>query len=257
LHDRPHREARGEFLIDGVRLVETALRAGAPVLEVLVAADARTGGGRLDALVAEAQARGIPVRRTVQRVVDAISQVETPPPVVAVVGRTPAALLPLLDRRDLLLLIVDRVADPGNLGTIIRTADAAGATAVALLPGTVDATNPKAVRATMGSLFHLPVVEEPAEPLRAALRARGVRLLVADPRGSVDFREADYRHPVAVVVGSEAEGVAREWREGADAVVRIPIYGRAESLNVAVAAALMLYAAARPVYTDANLRRPV
>jgi len=255
LHHRRHREERQEFLIDGLRLVEAALEAQAPVVQLLVATDARGGHRRLDALLRTAQARGIPVRPAARRVLEAISQVETPQAVVAVVRCVPAVLLPLLDRSDLLLLIVDRVADPGNLGTIIRTADAAAATAVVLLPGTVDVYNPKVVRATMGSLFHLPVVDHPAEPLRAALRTRGVRLLATDSTGTVEFQEADYRRPAALVVGNEAEGVHPAWREAADAVIRIPLYGRAESLNVAVAAALVLYAAARPVYTDANLRR--
>ena len=253
MHERRHREETGRFLVDGVRLVEEALRAAAPVEHLLVAADPENP--RLAALLDEARGRGIPIVDVAPHVLAAVSEVETPQGVVAVVRRTPAALEPLLVRLDLLLLIVDRVQDPGNLGTMIRTADAAGASAVVLLPGTVDPLNPKVVRASMGSLFYLPVTEWSGERLRTALHERGVRLVATDAGGTVDFRDTDYRRPLAIAVGNEGEGLSREWREAADAVVRIPIFGRAESLNVAVAAALVLYEAGRPVYTDANLHR--
>ncbi len=157
-----------------------------------------------------------------------------------------------LARRDLLLLIVDRVQDPGNLGTMIRTADAAGAAAVALTPGTVDPLNPKAARATMGALFHLPVAEMHPDRLRAALSAHRVRLLAADTGGTVTARDAEYTRPLAVAVGNEGEGLAPAWLAAADQVVRIPIAGRAESLNAAVAAAILLYEASVAVYTEAQ-----
>jgi TrmH family RNA methyltransferase len=206
-------------------------------------------------LVEAARSRGIPVLAVAPHVLLAVSGVDTPQGVVAVVRHLAGSLEAVLDRPDLLLLIADRVQDPGNLGTMIRTADAAGATAVALTPGTVDPYNPKTARATMGSLFHLPVVEWPGTRLVAALRARAIRLLGTDAAGTMDYRAVDYRRPLAVVVGHEAEGLGAEWRQAADALVRIPIHGGAESLNAAVAAALVLYEAVRSVYTDANLHR--
>jgi TrmH family RNA methyltransferase len=152
----------------------------------------------------------------------------------------------VLSRPDLLLVVADRVQDPGNLGTIVRVADAAGATAVAVTRGSVDPHNPKAVRATMGSLFHLPVAEVERAELLGALTDRGVRILVADPRGAVEYTTASYAPPVALVVGGEAGGAHPAWQEAAAATLRIPLYGRAESLNVAIAAALLLYEARRP-----------
>ncbi|MBI3975106.1 MAG: RNA methyltransferase [Armatimonadetes bacterium] len=199
-----------------------------------------------------ARARAIAIVEVAPHVLEAISEVETPQGVVAVMRHQRASLDVALQRRDLLLLIVDRVQDPGNLGTMIRTADAAGAGAVALTPGTVDPTNPKTARATMGSLFHLPVAEMAADRLRATLRARGVRLLAADAAGTVTARAADYGRPVAVAVGNEGEGLDGAWLEAADQVVRVPIAGRAESLNAAVAAAILLYEAASAVYTEAQ-----
>lgn len=236
-----------------MRLVEEALRWEAPLERLLATPDPENP--RLAALLHAARSRGIPVVEVASHVLAAVSEVETPQGVVAVVRRRALPLEPLLQRPELLLLVVDRVQDPGNLGTMIRTADAAGASAVVVLPGTADPYNPKAVRASMGSLFHLPVVEWSLERLRALLR-RGVRLLATDPAGPVDFREADYRRPLAIAVGHEAEGVSATVRQEAAAVVRIPILGRAESLNAAVAAALVLYEAGWPVYTGGNLRRP-
>lgn len=189
-------------------------------------------------------------------VLEAVSEVESPQGIVAVVRHTAAPLDAVLGQEDLLLLIVDRVQDPGNLGTMIRTADGAGATAVVLTPGTVDPTNPKAARATMGSLFHLPVVEMEPERLRTALFTHGVRLLAADTAGAVSAREADYRRPLAVAVGNEAEGLAPVWLQAADQVVRIPLLGRADSLNAAVAAAILLYESSAPVYTEAQSPPP-
>lgn len=233
--------------------MESALAAGAAIEQLLVVEDPQHP--RLGALVAAARARDIPVVPVAAHVLAAISEVETPQGVVAVIRRPPPAADPIPVHPDLLLLVVDRVQDPGNLGTMLRTADAAGATAVVLLPGTVDPYNPKSLRASMGALFHLPVLEWPVHRLRPFLRERGMRLLAADVAGAVDYRAADYRRPLALAVGNEGEGVEPELLAAADAVVRIPISGRAESLNVAVAAALLLYEAGRPVYTDADLRR--
>jgi TrmH family RNA methyltransferase len=254
LHDRGRRAAAGRFLIDGVRLVEAALAAGAPVEQLLVTSAA--AAPRLAALSEMARSRGVPLVEVAPHVLEAVSEVESPQGVVAVVRHRAGTLEGPLGRGDLLLLVVDRVQDPGNLGTMIRTADAAGATAVALTPGTVDPTNPKAARATMGSLFHLPVAEMEPEGLRGALRAQGVRLLAADTAGTVSVREADYTRPVALAVGNEAEGLAPAWLEAADQVVRIPLLGRADSLNVAVAAAILLYEASAPVYTEAQSPPP-
>jgi TrmH family RNA methyltransferase len=145
---------------------------------------------------------------------------------------------------DGLRAVADGVQDPGNLGAIIRAADAAGASGV-LVTGGVDPHHPKVVRASMGSLFHLPVVALSLPQARDLLTRAGVRVLVADPRGEVEYTRADYTPPVALVVGSEARGPDPAWREVAAGTVRIPLYGRAESLNVALAAGLLLYEARR------------
>jgi RNA methyltransferase, TrmH family len=147
-----------------------------------------------------------------------------------------------------LVAICADVRDPGNAGTVIRTADAAGADAVVLAGSSVDAYHPRTVRASAGSLFHLPIVIEP-DPLAAARIAReaGLVVLAADGAGEVDLYDADEQlaRPTAWIFGNEAWGLPAELAAVADHRIRIPIHGRAESLNLATAAALCLYASAR------------
>jgi RNA methyltransferase, TrmH family len=156
-------------------------------------------------------------------------------------GRSPVS-------RPRLVAICADVRDPGNAGTVIRCADAAGADAVVLAGHSVDAYNPKTVRASVGSLFHLPIALEPdpAGAVRAA-QAAGLQVLAADGAGEVDLDHADdlLAAPTAWLFGNEAWGLPAELAELADHRVRIPIHGRAESLNLSTAAALCLYASAR------------
>lgn len=152
-----------------------------------------------------------------------------------------------------LVAVLTETQDPGNAGTIIRAADAAGADAVVLVKGSVDPTNLKVVRATAGSLFHLPVLAgvELDEVVRA-LRAAGLTLLAADGHGTLDLFNAEevLAAPSAWLLGNEARGLAAEALDMADTVVSIPIYGKAESLNVASAAAICLYASARAQHVN-------
>ena len=147
-----------------------------------------------------------------------------------------------------LVVICADVRDPGNAGTVLRTADAAGARGVILAGQSVDAYNPKTVRASVGSLFHLPVAIEadPGAAVRAA-RAAGLTVLAADGSGEVDLDDADelLREPTAWLFGNEAWGLPEELAATADHRIRIPIHGRAESLNLSTAAAVCLYASAR------------
>lgn len=147
-----------------------------------------------------------------------------------------------------LVAVLTEAQDPGNAGSIIRAADAAGADAVVLVRGSAEATSPKVVRASAGSLFHLPVVSGVAlDDVVEALHAAGLSVLAADGRGEIDLFEAGdlLGAPSAWLLGNEARGLAPEALSRADAVVSIPLYGRAESLNVAAAAAVCLYASAR------------
>lgn len=140
-----------------------------------------------------------------------------------------------------LFLLVDGVQDPGNLGTIIRAADAAGVDAVFLGEGTVDLYNPKTVRSTMGSLFHLPIHTASLDVLIPKLRERGIQVVASALDTEHDYDRTTYAERVAIVVGNEGSGIAPAVLARADRLVKIPIYGAAESLNVGVATALLLY----------------
>ncbi|MCS6911107.1 MAG: RNA methyltransferase, partial [Anaerolineales bacterium] len=139
--------------------------------------------------------------------------------------------------------VCDRIADPGNLGTILRTADAAGVEAVFLAPGTVDAYNPKVVRAAMGAHFHLPVLATTWEELHMQLR--GLTAWLADSAGGERYDRVDWTQPHALIIGSEAEGPSEAAHRFAAQRVHIPMPGRAESLNAAVAAGVLMFEAAR------------
>ncbi|MEJ2695301.1 MAG: RNA methyltransferase [Candidatus Sulfobium sp.] len=144
-----------------------------------------------------------------------------------------------------MVVVLDGIKDPGNLGTIIRTSDAAGAHAVVLLPGTCDPFMPKPLRASAGSVFNIPVVETEIAPLMKWMKERSIKMTVTSPDATDILYDADLTYPGAFAFGNEAHGVSRELKEEADLTVKIPIYGGAESLNVASSAAICLYEAVR------------
>ena len=182
------------------------------------------------------------------RALASLSDSATPAGVVGVCRFLDVPLEEALGTHPRLVAICADVRDPGNAGTVIRTADAAGADAVVLAGDSVDVYNPKTVRATVGSLFHLPVAvaRDPAAAVAAA-RATGLTVLAADGAGEVDRDRADevLAGPTAWLFGNEARGLPHELAAAADHRVRIPIHGRAESLNLSTAAAICLYASAR------------
>lgn len=241
---RSERSERRLFLADGPKAVEGALAAGC-VDEVLV----RPGG---EHLVPDLPSG---VRRTLvdDRALAALSDSVTPAGVVAVCRHVDVPLEQALDQgvgsgSARLVAICADVRDPGNAGTVVRCADAAGADAVVLAGSSVDLYNPKTLRASVGSVFHLPVAVEPdpAAAVRAA-QAAGLAVLAADGGGEVDLFDADdlLSRPTAWLLGNEAHGLDDDLAALADHRVSIPIHGRAESLNLATAAALCLYASAR------------
>ncbi|HEU5037187.1 MAG TPA: RNA methyltransferase [Nocardioides sp.] len=240
LSRRSVRTERRLFLADGPKAVEGALSVPGCVVEVFATPAASDQYADLADLADMAPAWTLVDDRALASLSDSV----TPAGVVAVCrfldGEVPA------DAR-LVALCAD-VRDPGNAGTVIRCADAAGADAVVFAGHSVDPYNPKTVRASVGSLFHLPVVIEPdpAAAVRAA-QAAGLQVLAADGAGEVDLEEADdlLAAPTAWLFGNEAWGLPAELAELADHRVRIPIHGRAESLNLSTAAALCLYASAR------------
>ncbi len=197
---------------------------------------------------------GVPVVRVTDRAAATLSDTVTPQGILAVCDLFDVPLDRALAGSPRLVTVCVEIADPGNAGTVIRVSDAAGADAVVLAGDTVDPHNGKAVRASTGSVFHLPIARErDATAAVDACRAAGLTLLVADGRGELDLHDPAAAQvlagPVAWIFGGEAHGVPATVAERADHRVRVPIYGRAESLNLATAAAVCLYAsvAARTV----------
>jgi TrmH family RNA methyltransferase len=218
--------------------------AAAPVHELFVSDAA---AARHADLVDAAAAGGARITPVTDRAAAGLSDTVTPQGIVAVCALLDVPAATALAGRPTLVAVLAGVADPGNAGTVIRVADAAGADAVLLAGDTVDPHNGKAVRASTGSVFHLPIARDRDAPaVLDACRAAGLTTVVADARGELDLyapvADALLRRPHAWVLGGEAHGVENALAGRADHRVRIPILGRAESLNLATAAAVCLYA---------------
>ncbi len=245
LHRRRERRERGQHLVEGPGPVSEAVAAGV-VTEVWATEDGRARLAATGVLTPELEV--VPVA---EHVLERVADTRTPQGVVALATTRTATLDAVVGRG--LLVVLDEVADPGNVGTIVRTADAAGATAVVLTPGCADVFGPKAVRAAAGSTYHLAVAAEvPIGEVAAACRAVGQRVFGLDAAGERSVDElASERPPLALVLGNEAHGLAPDTVAHLDGRIAIPIHGRAESLNVAAAAAIAIYAAARAVHRGA------
>lgn len=229
---RKSRSDEGLFVVEGIRLAEEALATGGEPRLILHTSDPDERTGRLiDGFVR----RGAHAMLVSDPVLRSCSATESPQGLVAVV---PIPHPPPPDRLTL-AVIVDGVTDPGNLGALLRTSLAAGAEAVFLTSGTVDAYNPKVVRAAMGAHFRLPILAESPAAIRR--RVDGLAVWVADPRGGEPIYRLDGRSPVALVVGGEARGPSPEWRSFEATPVTIPIAPQVESLNTAAAAAVILF----------------
>jgi TrmH family RNA methyltransferase len=245
---RKHRERQGRYWIEGIRIVEEALSRGAQV-DTLVYAPDLLVSERAQALVAQSQ--GVAQLAVSAEVFQSLSQRDTPKGLAAAVRIQERTLdeIPVSD--DLFCLVAYQLRTPGNLGAIIRTADAAGATAVVVVEPSVDLYDPQTVRATMGSLYALPVVRVAGEAALprwyGELRAQGLALQVVgtSAHGDLLFYDVDCRGPLALLIGSEQDGLSPEVRAGADVVARLPMAGSASSLNVSAATAAIVYEVVR------------
>lgn len=243
-----NRRSRTHLLLDGRRLIADARRGGAAVETVVVSAPAiRREDPALVALVTDCGRDGIDVVAGSERVMAAVSPLRSPSTAVALARHLPPTEDEVLARaRCGCLLALLGVQDPGNVGAIVRAADAAGAGGVLVGEGAADPFGWKALRGAMGSTFRLPV-SDAGEPHALAERARrtGCRVLATAPRGGRSMYDLDLTEPVLILIGGEGAGVESPTLGSADAVVSIPMAGGVESLNAAVAAALVAYEARR------------
>ena len=246
LKKRKAREREGAFLIEGIRLCEEALKVEGATEQLVFARDMLDRNERLNALHETATKSGVQVQMTDRRAMKGMCETETPQGVVGV------ALEPEWDRDEVIncrrpLLILDRIRDPGNLGVILRTAEAADAGGIFLLKGSVELLNPKVVRSTAGAIFRFPVLtDQRPDSLMDDLKRAGVTVYATDVKGKL-FSEADYSKPHAFLLGNEAFGVDPDVLAKADETVTIPMAEPVNSLNVSVAAGILLYARGREI----------
>lgn len=244
LADRRHRRREGVFLVDGVQPVWRAVEAGAGVETLIVAPDLLAGSPAMR-MVEEQEAAGTRVARLSGELFLRLSDREGAAGLAAIVRGGLGGLDSLSVTG--VLVALHEVGNPGNLGTIIRTADAAGATGVVLIGDTTDPYAPVAVKASMGSLFAVPLAHTPTlDAFFTWASGAGMTVVATSGGAPVEHWSAGYPRPVAVLLGSEGNGLPPEALARADRQVRIPMVGTAESLNLAVAAALMLYELTRP-----------
>lgn len=242
LHRRKGREEAGEFLVEGVRQVEDLLRS--PVVPRLVLLspsleDTPRGRDLADRARAATETAEVSDAELAQ-----LATTDTAQGILAIAAIPHVVLfdVPLGERS--LVVVLDAVQDPGNFGTIVRSADAFGASLVAALPGTVDPWNPKAVRSSAGSSLRVPIVETDLDPLLVHLRSHGGTLLGADMDGG-EVETSVRTRPVALALGNEGAGLSNAVRSACDQLVSVPITGTAESLNVGVAAGILMYLLSR------------
>lgn len=241
LKQKKYRQQQGLFLAEGLRTVEEAV-ASKTVVSIFYTA---IEDDRTRSVLEEAAAQQLKLYCVSDAVMKKIADTDTPQGIIAVCKMQNVTLDKLLSKGEM-LLVLDRVGDPGNLGTMLRTADAAGIGGVVLLKGCVDIYAPKTVRSSMGSLFHVPVVSGIGEDnFIAEAKDAGYELLVTSLEGADNLYKADLGGRIAFVMGNEAGGVTANLLERADKRVFIPMAGRAESLNVAMAAGVVMFEALR------------
>ena len=243
LHDRRQRRAEGAFVVDGVQPVWRAVEAGADI-EMLVVAPDLVDQRPAARLVEHFEAAGGAVARVSGEVFARISDRDGPTGLAAIVRQPSTALDQLEVGADSVFVGLVEIANPGNLGTIIRTADSFGVAAVVLIGESTDAYSPAAVKASMGSLFALPVVNETAiGDVFAWTAESGITTVATSARGAAATPDVAFPKPSLVVFGSEGAGLPLDVLERSDLSVRIPMRGTARSLNLAVAAGILLYLA--------------
>ncbi|RUT48809.1 TrmH family RNA methyltransferase [Paenibacillus anaericanus] len=245
LLEKKYRDKHNKYLIEGIHLVQEALKANADIecicYEIESGIPSELNGVASSSLDVE----WIGVSGAV---IAKCSDAKTPQPVFAILRKVGGSLLPLLQKENSLVVVLDGIQDPGNVGTIIRSADAVGADGVIVGAGCADIYGPKVLRSTMGSLFHLPVIHGNLSEILPQAKEHGISLAGTSLQAAQSCYAYDFKGPVWLLLGSEAKGLSSEVRELMDDGLIIPMRGQAESLNVAMAASILLFEAQRQRY---------
>lgn len=240
LTQRKHRRQQGRFGVEGLQALHMALNAGRLPVEAFVC-PALFVGEEAAQLYQRLEAQAVPCVEVSPEVIHSLSDREQSQGIFAVFARQMPNLSALTS--DGLVLVLDRLQDPGNLGTIIRTADAVGAKGVILLTPAADFTDPKAIRASMGSVFNLPIIEQPdPHAVFSQLQAQGFTLIGADAHKGDLWTQSPWPAACALILGNEARGLSEEAEGYIQAWTHLPVLGQADSLNVSVAAGVLMYA---------------
>jgi TrmH family RNA methyltransferase len=248
LGNRAKRQRSGEFIVQGVRPITLAVRHGWQIRALLHNADGAPSRWAQEMLDAVATTK---VAVSAELMHELGEKTDASPELLAIVALPDDDLARIPVGPGMLTVVFDRPASPGNIGTLIRSADAFGASGVIVTGHAADVYDPRSVRASTGSLFSVPVVRVPshrpvldwADALRAG--GTGVRLVGTDENGGLDVADVDFTQPTLLLVGNEAAGLSAAWREACDQLARIPMLGSASSLNAATAASVTLYESAR------------
>lgn len=241
LQQKKNRVKTGCFVVEGLRIVQEALDHGIEPEAILYSdslLQVRGGKALLDRLQGKRQ-----LFYFSEKLLNALSDTQNSQGILAVIPQRKDSWEALLKKEAPFLVVLDRIQDPGNLGTIIRTAEGAGADGVILTKGCVDPYNSKTLRSTMGAIFHLPVLQWEGGDLIQFLGDHGIRTIATGLEGAVDYHRISYQGGIALIFGNEANGITPELLGAADVVVKIPIVGKIESLNASIAAGVLIYKA--------------
>lgn len=246
LLQKKYRDETGLFLLEGIRLIEEAVQAGWSLECCLVTTEARSKE-RVLQILGQLSAQNIKLLQVPDEIFNKLTETQQPQGLVAIARKRDYTLADVFASKEQpLIVILESVQDPGNVGALIRTADAAGCSGVILTKGCADVYSGKTVRATMGSLFHLPIVSGVEEnELITALKSNKIALFATSLATRNLYHDVNMSRPSAIVFGNEGSGVREEILQAADELMYIPIYGKAESLNVSASAAVILFEAMR------------
>jgi len=253
LRDRRERESTGLTLIDGARELRRALQSGVEVVEAFVCEPLLAGEDARAALDGLTAAR-IPVTTTTEAAFAKIAFGDRAEGLVAVIRAPTVRLADLTLPEDPLLVVLEGVEKPGNLGAVLRSADGAGADALIAASPRTDLANPNVIRASAGTIFAVPLAAAPTTDVLTWLRAHGIRIVAARVDAARTYTDADLTGPLALALGSETDGLTDAWDAPDIEAVRLPMHGIADSLNVSVSAAILLYEARRQ--RDRHTDRP-
>ena len=243
LKEKKYREEYNEFIVEGIKMIQEAINEKAKIKQVIVCEDCKNSGGiPKDLLYEIAKYDCVYVS---EKVFTQMTDVSNPQGVMAIIDKSGTGEAEIDFKADL-FLVLDNIQDPGNMGTILRTADSINLKQILVSKGTSDVYNPKVVRSTMGAIFRVKVIEcETLEKTIKELKKHKINVYATDLKTDKSIYDVNYKKS-AIVIGNEANGVSNEVLEAADLRIKIPMLGKTESLNAAVATSIILYEAVRP-----------